>query len=70
MSPRRWPHNQGTVNLVGTGNDVVNITDTTPTAGQSGTLTGTMLTGFGMGGGIGYTGVVTFNFNLTRRAPR
>ena len=51
--------------VVGSGTDTMNVDDTGNTAGQSGTLTSTVLTGLGMGGaGINYSGLARLNISL------
>jgi hypothetical protein len=50
--------------FVSGGTNTVNVDDTGDAAGNSGTLTATTLTGFGMGAGITYSGVVALNISL------
>jgi len=46
------------------GSNTVNLDDSGDALGGTGTLTATMLTGFGMGAGITYSGVVALNIRL------
>ncbi len=46
------------------GSNTVNVDDTGDVLGVTGTLTATTLTGFGMGAGITYAGVIALNINL------
>ena len=62
----------GNVNAIGAlltvdgegGNDTLNVDDTGDAAANTGTLTGTTLTGLGMTGGIGYAAFEALNVNL------
>lgn len=56
---------QGALIVTGTGNDTMNVDNTGDTAAESGTLTATRLTGFGMGeSGIEYFSLATLNISL------
>jgi hypothetical protein len=56
---------KGSVNVTGNGSDILNIDDSGSTVTQTGTLTGTALTGLGMGAsGITYSGMVALNISL------
>jgi hypothetical protein len=56
---------QGTLTIVGSGNDTMNVDDTGSTLTKTGTLTGITLTGLGMGsGGITYSGLATLYISL------
>ena len=56
---------QGALIVKGGGNDTMNVDDTGDTAGQTGTLTSTTLTGLGMGdSGIVYSGLGNLNISL------
>jgi acrosin len=56
---------QGAVTLTGGGADTLNVDDTGESNARTGTLTGTTLTGLGMGaGGISYSGVSALNIFL------
>jgi hypothetical protein len=56
---------QGTLNVIGSGADVMNVDDTGSTVAKTGTLTSTGLTGLAMGvGGINYSGLATLNISL------
>ena len=56
---------QGVLIVVGSGNDTMNVDDTGDTAGQTGILTATKLTGLGLGAaGITYSGLADLNINL------
>src|SRR5208337_927373 len=55
----------GSLVVVGSGSDTMNVDDTGNTTGQSGTLISTTLTGLGMGAsGITYSGLSALNINL------
>ncbi|HRI80895.1 MAG TPA: hypothetical protein PLF88_00510, partial [Opitutaceae bacterium] len=54
----------GLVTVTGDGTDTLNVDDTGDGAANTGTLTGTTLTGLGMTSGIAYTGIETLNINL------
>ncbi len=55
----------GSLVIVGSGSDTLNVDDTGNTTGQSGTLTSTTLVGLGMGAsGITYSGLTKLNINL------
>ncbi len=56
---------QGSLVIVGSGNDTLNVDDTGNTSGQSGTLSATALTGLGMGAsGLTYSGLAVLNLTL------
>ena len=50
--------------VLGSGNATVNADDTGNMAGDTGTLTATMLTGLGMAGSVTYTGLAAMNVRL------
>jgi hypothetical protein len=55
----------GGLTVVGSASDTLNVDDTGDTAGQSGILTSTTLTGLGLGAaGITYSGLSALNINL------
>ncbi len=56
---------RGSVNVVGGGNDTLNVDDSGSTVNKTGTLTPTTLTGLAMGaGGITYSGLSALNIKL------
>src|SRR5262249_8762193 len=56
---------QGVLTVQGSGNDTMNVDDTGSSGPKAGTLTGTALTGLGMGAsGINYSGLAHLNIAL------
>ncbi len=54
----------GSLNVIGSGNDTLTVTDVAGAANKTGSLSGTTLSGLGMGGSITYSQLATLNLTL------
>ena len=54
----------GPITIIGNGQDTLVVDDSGDTTANSGTLTGTTITGLGMGSGVSYSGIALLDVNL------